>query len=126
MSEGTLSPENAASATCPCCGYLTADWDYDFGICDICGWEDDRTQLAYPTSSGGANGQSLYDSQQAFLRSESAAFVPNVPRDPFWHPFDPSSDPHLVWPDELKRRPPQDLTLCYWRPDFWLANEQRG
>lgn len=126
MNEGAPPPENTALATCPCCGCLTVDWDSDFGICGVCGWEDDRTQLAYPMSSCGANGQSLYECQQEFLRSETGAFESNVPRDPLWRPFDPSSDTHLVWPDELNRHPPHDLSLCYWRPDYWLANERRG
>lgn len=34
-----------------------------YGICALCGWEDDGVQLANPTSSGGANQQSLFAAQ---------------------------------------------------------------
>jgi hypothetical protein len=39
-----------------------------YGICEVCGWEDDHVQLAYPGMAGGANKQSLADKQEAILR----------------------------------------------------------
>ena len=38
-----------------------------FGICSICGWEDDHVQLRYPAMSGGVNKESLYESQQIWV-----------------------------------------------------------
>jgi hypothetical protein len=38
-----------------------------YDICGLCGWEDDCVQLANPTSSGGANKNSLHEVQVAAL-----------------------------------------------------------
>ncbi len=53
------------SLACPSCGFLTIDEDAygTYNICTICGWEDDQVQLANPCSRGGANKESLYESQ---------------------------------------------------------------
>lgn len=49
---------------CPSCGFLVFDepsGSYD--ICPICDWEDDPVQLRYPMMGGGANRESLFQSQ---------------------------------------------------------------
>lgn len=50
---------------CPSCGFLTVDEETygTYNICEVCGWEDDPVQLANPSSGGGANSESLYQSQ---------------------------------------------------------------
>jgi len=55
---------------CPSCGFLTLEDVYgSHAICPICNWEDDGVQLANPTSTGGANGESLAQAQQNALSS---------------------------------------------------------
>ena len=54
---------------CPCCGHRSltgGPGDYD--LCRVCFWEDDPTQLRWPELRTGANGVSLIDAQQAYLR----------------------------------------------------------
>ena len=55
---------------CPACGFLTIDDEAygTYGICSVCGWEDDQVQLANPCSDGGANSESLYQYQLKVLR----------------------------------------------------------
>ena len=50
---------------CPSCGFLTiAEETYGtYDIFEVCGWEDDQVQLANPCSGGGANSESLHESQ---------------------------------------------------------------
>lgn len=84
--------------TCPCCGYITVDDDYD--ICPICWWQYDEYQHKYPDKPG-ANRVSLRDAQANFrvlgakeekvLREK----LPQESREDFrfdenWHPL--SSD----------------------------------
>src|SRR5262245_32267679 len=76
--------------TCPACGFaVLADGYGSYEICSVCGWEDDGVQLANPTSSGGANRQSLAEVQ--------AGVIGRIPlqekthgefeRDPLWRPL---------------------------------------
>lgn len=54
---------------CPSCGFLVFDepaGSYD--ICPVCNWEDDHVQLRYPLMGGGANSESLYESQRNILK----------------------------------------------------------
>lgn len=83
---------------CPCCGYLTFEeppGSYD--ICDICGWEDDDSQLRFPGMAGGANKPSLIEAQKNFARfgHSDERRIPEVRsptsrdiRDPGWAPAD--------------------------------------
>ena len=50
---------------CPYCGFLTVEEDTygTYNICEVCGWEDEPVQLANPCSGGGANSESLLESQ---------------------------------------------------------------
>ena len=49
--------------TCPCCGYMTVDEDYD--ICPICWWQFDPYQHKNPDATG-ANQISLREAQVNF------------------------------------------------------------
>jgi Cysteine-rich CPCC len=65
----------------------------------VCFWEDDPEQAERPWSRGGANGQSLVEAQQAFLRhgAVDTEFISKV-RQPRaeevlqadWRPYDPA------------------------------------
>ena len=58
---------------CACCGFLTRDEDHlgDYGICPVCGWEDDASQEDYPTLSG-ANRASLCEARECFKKHRCA------------------------------------------------------
>jgi hypothetical protein len=78
--------------TCPCCGYLVFEQEPgSYDICPVCGWEDDLSQLRFPTTSG-AN-RPLIEGQAAYLasRSRSGQDV-GFFRDLDWRPLDPGSD----------------------------------
>lgn len=47
---------------CPCCGKSIVDF---YGVCEICGWENDTYQSAHPDYSGGANRMSLNEAKEA-------------------------------------------------------------
>lgn len=53
---------------CPCCGYntLSEPPKGTHNICEVCFWEDDRTQLEDPSYEGGANRVSLIQAQKNF------------------------------------------------------------
>src|SRR3989442_5133553 len=75
---------------CPACGFFVFDkpsGSYD--ICPICGWEDDDVQLRYPTMQGGANKQSLYEYQLAWLEKIplSVQEKNGYSRDKSWRPL---------------------------------------
>ncbi|MBI5724978.1 MAG: hypothetical protein HZA50_13540 [Planctomycetes bacterium] len=125
---------------CPCCGFLVFDESPgSFDICPICFWEDDIVQLAFPHLQGGANKQSLYESQQSFLRigAVEPRLVEHIRKptdadvqDPGWRPFDPKHDPcldtenredHNRWQTVKDKCSP--VSLYYWRPDYWLAHQ---
>jgi hypothetical protein len=49
---------------CPCCGFeVFSEPSGSYGICPLCGWEDDHVQLRFPAVAGGANKCSLAQSQ---------------------------------------------------------------
>jgi hypothetical protein len=53
---------------CPCCGYDTFDPSdrFEYSICPICFWEDDKLQLEDPELIGGANRVSLVQAKLNF------------------------------------------------------------
>ncbi len=61
--------EKKKKFACPCCGFLTLEEEPPgtHGICPVCGWEDDLVQFKDPTHWG-ANGVSLVEARQNFLR----------------------------------------------------------
>lgn len=82
---------------CPCCGYVVfrqPPGSYD--ICPICGWEDDLSQLRFPTTSG-ANAP-LVDCQREYAchhaedRTATGQGELGYVRDPQWRPIDPTVD----------------------------------
>ncbi|MEY9947560.1 ADP-ribosylglycohydrolase family protein [Kitasatospora sp. GAS1066B] len=114
---------------CPCCGHLVHDeMPGSSAICRVCFWEDDLTQLRWPTTDG-ANRISLTEAQQNFqcfgaCDQRGLRFVrrpqPDEPLDPTWRPIDPWRD-SFEDHDSLERVPwPDDRTALYWwRPTFW-------
>jgi Cysteine-rich CPCC len=119
---------NEEQYPCPCCGYLTiADGPGQNEICQICLWEDDLSQLRFPTMRGGANKVSLVEAQQNYLKfgasderrlPRARKLGPDDKRDPLWRPIDATKDQveiHEPGKDEGKTYP-KDLTdLYYWR-----------
>jgi len=124
---------------CPCCGHQVFEeppGSYD--ICGVCFWEDDGFQIAFPMMDGGANSNSLFESQQHFRQSGAceARFIGNVrppdddePRDPDWRMFDPLTDPYLDYdcPEDLLlwRAATPEANLYYWQASYWLARGKR-
>jgi hypothetical protein len=63
---------------CPCCGHLTLPEPPPgtFALCTYCGWEDDPVPAADPDYRGGANGESLNESREAYrLRSAAGLHI---------------------------------------------------
>lgn len=56
---------NAESKTCPCCQQTEVE-EFDYGICKICGWENDNVQFNNPDYRGGANKESLNEARAKF------------------------------------------------------------
>ncbi|MFB8180892.1 ADP-ribosylglycohydrolase family protein [Streptomyces sp. NPDC055966] len=112
---------------CPCCGHLVHDEPRGSNdICPVCFWEDDLSQLRWPTTTG-ANRVSLIEAQRNVQRfgacdQRGLRFtrrpLPDEPLDPLWRPIDPQQDsfedPHdpVPWPD-------YQPDLYWWRPTFW-------
>jgi len=58
--------EEAPQYPCPCCGYVTlTEGPGDYEICPNCYWEDDLSQLRFPTTRG-ANHVSLIEAQKNY------------------------------------------------------------
>lgn len=49
---------------CPCCEQYRRNFVEDFGLCPICGWEEDCVQEDDPDYTGGANFLSLNQSKE--------------------------------------------------------------
>lgn len=76
-----------AEYPCPCCGYLVFDEEPgSYDICEVCGWEDDLSQLRFATTGGGPNHAALVACQQQFIAANQT--VPDRHRDPEWRPLD--------------------------------------
>jgi len=116
---------------CPCCGYLVfGDLPGSYGICPICFWEDDLSQLRFPMT-GGANHVTLVDGQRNFTLYGAceASAGPHVrgvtesdTRDPQWRPINEGHDNIEAQVEGVKygETYPDDLTsLYYWRSTFW-------
>ena len=67
---------------CPVCGYDSfGEPPGSYGICSVCGWEDDPVQIRHPRMRGGANGGSIFDYQ---LQHEEWSTDCEEARDPEW------------------------------------------
>lgn len=78
---------------CPCCGYLVfSEPPGSYEICDVCGWEDDLSQLRFAAEDGGPNGLSLLEAQARFASRREALQTASYARDPDWRPLDPDRD----------------------------------
>lgn len=94
-----MSDDTATNWPCPGCGYLVfSEPPGSYEICPVCGWEDDLSQLRYPTEEGGANGSSLIQAQSAFAaRKRTSLGEPaekvTCRREPGWRPLDATRDP---------------------------------
>lgn len=53
---------------CPVCEQHEFEFDYD--ICPICGWENDDLQNAFPDRKGGANHISLNEARTQFRETK--------------------------------------------------------
>jgi hypothetical protein len=107
---------------CPCCGYLVFDEEPgSYDNCPVCGWEDDLSQLRFPTMAG-AN-RPLVQCQAAFRQSveEQTSDAPeklDYVRDLNWRPLNPERDqiddpePGVDYGATYARDP---TTYYYWR-----------
>src|SRR5687767_420688 len=68
---------------CPVCGHdsFGGEPPGSFGICSVCGWEDDPSQIRHPRMRGGANTGSIFDYQQ---ESNTWRITEADVRDPDW------------------------------------------
>jgi hypothetical protein len=113
--------------TCPCCGYITlVNGPGLYDVCPICYWEDDISQLRFPTTIG-ANKVSLLDAQRNFVSIGAVEehFSTHVRRptsedrrDPSWRPLAPQKDiveipkPGKDYGDTYPKDPKD---LYYWK-----------
>jgi hypothetical protein len=115
------APVTARQYPCPCCGFFTHDEEPgDFEYCDVCGWQDDLSQLRFPAMAGGANRLSLLESQRAFLAQALPPTAAGVDRDPAWRPLDPDVD-HIELPErgrDYGMTYAEDRTEYY----YWRSN----
>ena len=51
---------------CPICGKWVFERPGDYGICLVCGWENDPVQAKAPDFSGGANKMSLNETKKTY------------------------------------------------------------
>ncbi|WP_026455048.1 CPCC family cysteine-rich protein [Saccharomonospora iraqiensis] len=123
-----MRAENA-EYPCVCCGYVVhAEAPNSHRICHVCFWEDDATQLRWPTSTGGANKASLVEAQANYSGFGASEYrfvskVRNVRHDDFRpagfrcidlrvDDFEPNGVQCDDWPRDSTR-------LYWWRQDFW-------
>ena len=106
---------------CPACGFLTVEGRYgSYGICAVCGWEDDGVQLANPACGGGANAESLIEAQAAAIGEYpvSVEVADGYRRDRRWRPSERRRAGSV--PDESatqeywKNKALDALEECYW------------
>jgi len=78
--------------TCMGCGFKSIKWKrWDYDICPICWWEDDRLGMEEPFEQWWPNDKTLYDHQQEIFKKipleikEYKWFI----RDENWQPIKP-------------------------------------
>lgn len=108
---------------CPCCGYFVfGEEPGSYDICPVCGWEDDLSQLRFPTM-GGANAplidcQREYANPREWERSSDSPEDLGYVRDPEWRPIDPDIDDveqPLKGVDYGLTYSTDRTIYCYWR-----------
>lgn len=100
--------------------------------CPVCLWEDDLSQLRWPTSHGANGLLSLIEAQRNFLATGIAKPALSWPTRPpsedepravNWRPIDLARDDFEEEPDgtvDMGRTYPADRTvLYYWSERFW-------
>lgn len=115
---------------CPCCGYLVFSEPLgSYEICPICCWEDDLSQLRFPTTLG-ANSITLIQAQENYASygvskagRDCGARPPNEAetRDPEWRPINRSKDnfEKPIQGIDYSNNYPSDYTeLYYWRQNL--------
>ena len=106
---------------CPACGFLVfSEPPGSYEICDVCGWEDDPVQLRHQLMGGGANKQSLAQSQAVALHIAPVGVVQfrEFVRDPSWRPLssgDLSADPSPRSGLEYCHASADETVEYYWR-----------
>jgi hypothetical protein len=119
----------SAPYPCPCCGHLVfADPPGSEDICMICFWEDDATQLRFPTLADATNLMSLADAQRSYIKlgAIDERFVEDVRKpteeEPLDHGFRPITE-HDSFEDAPNddEGPAEPTQLYYWRPTFWRS-----
>ena len=123
-----------AQYPCPCCGFLVFDEQAgSYDICEICGWEDDLSQLRFPNTPGESNHVSLITAQKNFQKTGSSdpgrpplGRAPSATdvRDPDSRPIDEVTDDieHSRPGIEYGATYPKDSAkLYYWRRSFWRS-----
>lgn len=106
---------------CPSCGFLVFDEPPgSYGICELCGWEDDHVQLAHPTLQGGANKKSLVEHQRTAIARWplETKNVGDFERDPRWRPFEPGDAHEAETPStglQYFRAALENSPDYYWR-----------
>jgi len=82
-----MEPRQPIKWPCPVCGHDSfGEPPGSFGICSVCGWEDDPVQIKHPRMRAGANGGSIFDYQQQ--RDDWTMRDTDV-RDSSWRPLRP-------------------------------------
>ena len=87
-----MNEEPEIEYPCPSCGFLMFNEPPgSYGICSICGWEDDHVQLRFPAMGGGANKEGLYESQQIWIEKIPLEVqeYKECKRDKDWRPLKP-------------------------------------
>lgn len=101
--------------TCPCCGYeVFTKEPGSYEICSVCGWEDDSSQLKFPSSLG-ANHVPLIEAQGKCIVDDNKAKLHQ--KDANWRKLDPNVDPieKPVEGHDYGMDYPTNLTdLYYW------------
>jgi len=117
----------SAPYPCPCCGHLVfAEPPGSDDICLICFWEDDATQLRFPTLADVTNIVSLAQAQKNYAQfgAIEERFAEDVRKPTAEEALDPGFRP-IADSDSFEDGPseapgPADPTaLYYWRPGFW-------
>lgn len=117
----------SASFPCPCCGHLVFEAPPGSeDICLICFWEDDATQLRFPTLADVTNIVSLREAQQSYAKfgAIESRFAEDVRKPNEEDALDPEfraiADSDSFESEVTEEGGPADPTaLYYWRTTFW-------